>query len=364
MLFNIVLIINICIIYIFINGQQKNDKSSKEKFFLFICFVIMFFLVGFRSYSSGNDTKTYVEVFKICSTLKWNAVNTLLHYDKGYLVFNVLATYFTSNSRIFLLLLSFICNISVYHFVKNNSKNYLVSIILYVSLLFFYSSMTMARQFLSFSIILYSFDFVRKKKVIKFFLLILLASLFHSSAIISLLIYPFYYLKFSHKRAIFMIFISFIIFVFLGRVFNDISSYLNKTTSYIDTLGTVKVANVLYTVVYLIVYVFVVLFLMGRENKKNNSFYLYITLMGFLIYFLSIKISILARAAQYFTIFIIIVIPNIIQDSNNKKEVKSFISIIICVLFILYANTIIYLRPEWNSAFNYSSCIKEKNCTN
>lgn len=362
MQFNIFLLIFIIIFRFFVISFPKLSKETKNLFFLRVCFLVFTILVGFREFNVGNDTSTYLALFKNCSILGWKSIELIANYEKGYLILNVLISLISNSSRFFMIILSIICNYSIYKFIKDNSKNYFVSIIFYITLLFFYSSMTMMRQFVALSIILLGFKYVKNKSLIKFILIVLLASTFHSSAFIALLLYPMYHLKFTNKKVVLILIISIFVYVFLGSLFNNISLYLNKSTAYIDKLGDVKVASVLYTAVYFVIYIFTYVLLKNNKNEKNNSFYLFIALISFLINFLSIKISILSRASQYFTIFIIVILPNIIDQYKFDKRSKPIMYFIICILFIIYSSTIICLRPEWNSAFNYKNCAVSHTC--
>lgn len=60
--------------------------------------------------------------------------------------------------------MSLIFNAGVYYFIKDNSKNYLLSVIMYICMLFYYNSMTMMRQFLALVIVLFSYSALKKEK--------------------------------------------------------------------------------------------------------------------------------------------------------------------------------------------------------
>ena len=364
--FNIGLIISILLIYIGVNSMKNLKREKRESVFLFLSFLLFFILTGWREMTVGNDTQSYINLFKICSTIKWEVINIYTYFETGYLILNILISYISSSSRMFMMIVSLIFNMITYKFIKENSYNYLLSVIMYVCLLFFYSSMTMLRQFFSILIILSGFKYVKKKKIIHFIFTVILASFFHSTAWLALLIYPIYHIKYKKKYVIIIFVASFITILNLGSIFTTISNLIEKNSTYMDNLGDKNMANTLYAITYFLMYLFAIYEIYknekdGKINDENNNFYLYSLLMAAVVNMIAINMNVLSRAALYFNIFSIISLPNIIH--NNVKNIynKKILNVAILLIFVIYSNTIIYFRPEWNSAFNYKSCIIKKN---
>ena len=69
------------------------------------------------------------------------------------------------------------------------------------------------------------------------------------------------------------------------------------------------------------------------------------------------NMNILSRAADYFSIFIIISFPNVIEETVVRKYDKKILNILLLLCFVSYSSVIIFYKPEWNSAFNYSACL-------
>ena len=352
MVFNLSLCAIIIFIY-FITHISKNKKLS-DKVFLLSSFFILFLVVALRKTNIGNDTTEYINIFKNCSIYKWNYLNSNSRYETGYLIFNIILSYFSSNTRFFLIIMSFIFNFSVYKIIKENSKNYLFSILIYINLLFFYQSMTMMRQFLALSVLLLSFNYIKEKKLLKYSLAVLLASSFHITAVLGIFIYPMYNMKFSYKKIFLYTIITLIVATLLNKIFPYLALITNRGEFYSQMIGEAKLANIILFLIYL-VFSFFSYFIVSKKNIESNSFYLYSFIFSTLLYALSINTAILARVGQYFAIFSIISLPNVIYY-NIKKSRLVFDSIII-LLLVLYSSIIMVCRPEWNSAYNYESCI-------
>ena len=357
MIFNLLLCLIIIFLYALIN-LGKQSKETKNKVFLVITFVILFFVVATREMNVGNDTKSYINLFNLCNMYKFDILNMNFYYEKGYLIFNVILNYLNFSPRFFMYIMSFIFNVSAYCFIKDNSKNYLMSVLMYINLLFFYQSMTMMRQFLALAIILmFSFKYVKNKQFLKFLLSIAVASLFHASAIIAVFIYPIYNLKYNRKRVLMIIVSSIIVLLSLKFIYPFIANLINRESYYIDMLGEAKLGNFISMLIFVIMYIFS-LIIVKQKERQDYGFYLYTLLFTAAIYFVSINMAVLSRASQYYAIFSVISLPNLIE--HNVKNNKIIVNIAIVFFMILYSSIVMIYRPEWNSAFNYKSCILPK----
>lgn len=356
MIFNFCLCFAIIILYFFSHLVCK-EKKYKDSIFLILVFLILFILVGSREMTRGNDTMEYIRIFKECGIKGISFFNYNTYYERGYLLFNILVFQFFDKPRIFLYILSFIFNYSVYKFIKDNSKNYLASVLMYITLLFFYQSMSMMRQFFSLSIVLLSFRLVKNRKLFLYIIMIFIASLFHSTAWLALLIYPMYYLKYTRKRVAIIIIFSFIVFIGINEVYPLVSSLLNRSTYYSSMIGNKNFGNFISTLIYLVIYVFS-MHVIKNGSIEKNGFYLYSFIFTMAIFLISINMAVLSRASQYFSILSIVALPNLIEENVTKN--KLFYNMIIFFCFFAYSSCIMIFRPEWNSAYNYKTCIFEK----
>ena len=333
----------------------NGSKKAKNNVFLLIAFFILFFVAATREMTIGNDTPNYLRLFKNCDIYKWHYLSINSYYEEGFVVFNILLSYLHISPRLFLAIMAFIFSFAAYKFIKDNSNNYLMSVLLFINLLFFYQSMTMLRQFLAFSIIiLFGFKYVKEKKLLRYILTIVFASLFHSSAVLAVFIFPLYHMKYSRKTVLLITIGSIVMALFLTRIYPLIASFLDKGTYYMERIGDIKIGNLIAMVMFLLMYVFS-LIVIKKEKRQDYSFYLYALLFSAAIYFVSINMSVLNRATQYYAIFSIIALPNIVEA--NMKESKLIVESIIIGLFILYSSVIMYSKPEWNSAYNYKTCL-------
>lgn len=354
MYFNFLLIILVFIVYLITHFNNNIKKETKDNLFLSVIMIILFVLVATRSLTTGNDTQMYLNVFKNCSALKWDAVIFGGYFEGGYLIFNVLISYISSSPRFFMFVMSFVFNLVIYKFIKDNSNNYFLSVLMYICMLFFYTSMTMMRQFLAMMVILSSLKYVKEKKLPLFILSVILASLFHTSALTCFIIYPIYHIKYTHKKAFIICVVSVFCLLLLQPIVTFLMNLVGRTNYYESQFGSNKLANTLSFTINIVLFLFALM--SKNKNIKNYDFYLYILLISAAVNFISTDMNIISRAADYFDIFAIICIPNIVYSLKNKNT-KMICSLILLIFLALYSGIIMKYRPNWNTAYNYKSCL-------
>lgn len=354
MIFNLMLSLSIVLIYL-LTRIGKRSKKTKDRIFLVIVFVLLFVIVASREMTMGNDTTSYLKMFENSNNSGWDILGVNNHIERGYLAFNVLLGYLHVTPRIFICIMALIFCGTTYKFIKENSHNYLMSVLMFINLLLFYDSMSAMRQFMALSIILYfGFKFIKEKKLFKYILTVLFAMLFHSTALLTIFIYPMYHIKYSRKIDLIIVLCSIIGLILLGEIYPFIASIFNRGGFYVDMIGDAKLGNAISMVIFLSMYLFSI-FITKRDERQKYSFYLYTLLFTSMLYLVSINMAVLSRVALYFAFLSIVSLPNIIEA--NMKESRVVTESIIVGLFILYASIVIVNKPEWNSAYNYKTCL-------
>ena len=353
----IFLIVLIYSIFCLVDHDRKN-----EKLFLILSFFLLFILVGFRSMSTGSDTISYNYSFLAACKYKWKYLS-LSRFEPGFNIFEILMSYITHNVRVFMLVISLVFNYFIYRFIKKYSKNYFLSVMMYICLLFFYDSMMFIRQFFAMIILMsFSYEYAQEKKLIPFVISVFIATQFHITSIVGLLIYPIVNMKLNKKRVFFLIVLSLALLYSIASVSNTIFEILEWNYTYKVRDDSYSLANSLYFITYFIMFIYSYIIIKRKKYiNSNEHFYLYVMLLSSLICLVSIKMNVLSRVASYFTIFSITAFPNVLKENCTKRFALSN-TLFITTILILYSTSIIYFRPEWNTAFNYNICTTENDC--
>ena len=334
--------------------------KNKNKIFLLITFLELFFISGFMNWNIGNDTLNYVNNFiAVISSLDL----TYSHMEKGYLLFNKILSLFTNDAQAILIVTSFFIISTIFYFIYKQSKFIFLSVLLFV-IFQFSVTMCLVRQYMALSIVLLGFSFVIKRQFIKFLLCCLLAMTFHTSAVSAIVLYFIYPLNIKIKNIITILVVTSLIFLFIGPFLNNVFQVLGRYQGYIGSrlMGEeIKTASIVKTLMEFVVFIFCFISYFFVNNKEHNSkfiirpqFFLLSSLLALCIQFISIRGTVLERIAFYFSFFNMISIPAFINCYS--KNIKLILVIIIIGFFILYKSIIFIYRPEWNYVLPFEFC--------
>lgn len=356
------------IIYTIITGILFGNLKSGRNKFIYITLTFGFFIVlsALRSSGVGNDTTEYIRLFENISSAG-NISGYSLRYEAGYLYLNKLLSLLSSNSQIIIIVTSIIIMGGFARFIYKYSNNLFLSVYLFFTLGYFGMSMNTIRLNIAIVVVLFSYDFLREKKLIKFIITVFLASLFHRTAIIFLLAWPITKLKFSRKTIGVSVVCSVSLYMFfpiilqLALKFFPIYQYYVGST-YLD--GNTRLASVMNFLVGLSILVFGIYTNYHNKerielsNKLKNTYsndagnMLLLLLTGVSITLVSFNFNLLDRVGDYFFVFSIVYLPNAINSIRDKNK-KLIFGFIVVVLFFVYSTMIQIMRPDWNVIYPY-----------
>lgn len=179
----------IVLLFVLICAYQYKSYLSerKKRNILIISLMPVFCLLAFKSENVGADTMNYIRMFNTSGELL--AVDNESRIELGYQYMVILLNRISdSNQSLFIASALFIC-ISLFSFLKRTATNPPLALFFFLTMGFLQFSLTGIRQAISIAITLYAMTFIQQKKVLKFLAIILLAALFHKSALFSLPLY-------------------------------------------------------------------------------------------------------------------------------------------------------------------------------
>lgn len=336
MIIYIVSIIMICInMYIF----RKNNK-----YFCISSGIILWLLIALRHISIGlNDTENvYLPYFEMITQM--NIVD-ILNYewmpDKLFYIVMKLISIITSNYQVFIAIMAIPFTVFVMVIIYKYSKQPLLSVIIFISLYYAYAFFLM-RQVIAMGIVFYSFKHIKNRKVLKFIITILIASLFHNTAVIFLIAYPICrYIKFGVKNYIAII-VAYLIaklssnlilqiveyIDFSGRITNGIIHNIYQMSDDISIVGLLITVSIL--IISTIYYK-----KLEDEEKDEANYLLNLSTIGSTIYCFSGAITEFYRVALYFSLFNVLLLPNTLSSKKNKKDLLVY-EIVIGLIFVIY----------------------------
>jgi len=326
----------LCMFFLVLSGINKKNKKI---YVLFSALVLLIF-ASFREYifseqQIGNDYYSYMKWFD-------NIWNIEISISNDFL-FNILMLFinkFTGNYLVFIFITSFLWVYSIYKFSIDNSKNYIFTILLFLTFGIFELGFSAIRQAMAISVFLLSFNYIKQKKLFKYIVGIVIASLFHSSAIILLFIYPFINMKLSiTKKTMLLIIIAIIITLLIssGMYEELLIKFVPDYELKYENIGSELNSN--YTVFGISILTFVMLYMLdtAKQNlvKKDNPEYMYLLLLCLFSYIATLHPT-LGRMLQYFMPAIPLIVPTILYYEKGKDVQKIGNLAVISIFLIIF----------------------------
>lgn len=329
-----------CILFVIIfqrmarNGRMTYILSQKAS--LITCVLLLATVQGFRAYSVGTDTKSYVEMF--------------LYPDKygheiGFKLLCDAIRWISDSPSMFLFTCALIINGGVAIACYKMSEIPCLSMLLWVFLYYYFASFNAIRQYLAIALLLNGYCYARSKKWLKYLFCLIMAVSFHQSAIIGI-VFALIPIIDNGKRAHALVVTAIILMTscipilwesiesFVIRYFPKYGTYFAQQADYVTSGGGIRqsIINVAICASFL--------FLVDNRSESRCK-YDAILLLSVLLSFLQMWILMFDRFLWYFEVFSIMAIPEVAKQSNSKIDSQSkmvylvFVVLAAC-LFMLY----------------------------
>ncbi|MBR6778572.1 MAG: EpsG family protein [Clostridia bacterium] len=338
-----------------------DSKLKKILNFIFkfrlISVLALVIISTFRCYSVGADTLNYRIEFENFKSLSIKDCFASSRFEIGYLLTTMIIAKIGLSFRFVILLSSLFTAYCFIRFIKEFSPNKCMSIVMFVGLGLFAQSLNIIRHIIALDFVLLSIILLFKNKIFKSIILVLIASLFHVTALVAILFVGFKYLKLSYPLLIIIITTAVVgIFIFpYAMKFIEQITPLNFYTQYFVVqkykfYAEPGLIDNLYSIALTVI--FIVLLLarkylteLNEQEKKHYDFYLIVYLFVPLIRLAGFVLkaqSLLNRLNVYFFFALIILLPMFLKGFKLNKNFKfiavgaSYI-IILCYMYYFYA---------------------------
>lgn len=301
---------------------------------IFFCIYVLLILISGTRNNVGIDYKSYENIFY---NIKNGFVNlSNIGFEYGYYFINKIVPSFW---LLLLIIAIFSCSLKL-KFIKDNSEVIFISIFLYFTGYFLRFDMGILRQSIALAILMYSIKFIEKKNLSVFITVILISTLFHSTAIIFLIVYPLANKNYSLKKIYIILAISMILsFTSIGNLVYELIGIFNDSIigeKLVVYSQDIKFSYHLIDINMLKRGIFLIIFANVIKNKYSNNkkynIYLNIYLIGVCIYYIFKSVAIISdRGSTYFNFIEILLFPIILKAYKNF-----IIKFLIIALIIVY----------------------------
>ncbi len=328
------------LLFSFFYGLYDNGLQAKKKknYNIIIFFVIYFFLLAFRDVSVGIDLSSYLYYFNRVESMSWKAIVDYNAVELGYLFLNKAIQYISKDFQVFLGVAAAICCIPMAFLYYKESENGVISILLYLTATsIFVLNFSGLRQAIAIAFAVPAFYCVKNKKIIKFIILVFIATFFHTSAWIMLIMYPVYHIKLGAKHAALLITPAvFVTFLFRNQIFNFLLKFVGE--EYEEKYSSTE--NTGATTMIILIALFVIFSFIGvdkaKEDSEFNGFRNILVISLFLQLFATVN-NVAMRFNYYFLLFLPITVTKVMNRASERdKSIMTVISIIFILFFTFY----------------------------
>lgn len=208
-------------------------------------------------------------------------------------------------------------------------------VVFYSFPLFYFPSLSIMRQWVAISIIFFSYKYIEDKKILNFFLCILIAGLFHKTAFLLGILYFISYLNIKKESLLFLFFISFFSKGFLEKLLLLDLPVISKYKVYVLTsLG--RGGRIIFFLIILLYFGILITIYLDKKFYEQNKNVIIYTCFGCYIYIALIDLGHLGpRMSSYFIIFMLYFLDDAERVIKNKFKIKKYIFILVELLFLV-----------------------------
>lgn len=340
------------------------NKNKQKGLYIIIVFGLLAYIAACRAYFIGVDTPQYFRAYRVIGLLDWTQV-IHLRYEYGFLALCKLLNYISRNPQFLIAFSSIFIMSSVGFFIYKYSPNISLSSYLFIALASYSMYMNIMREAIAVAIILLGFPFLRNKRFLSFSVVVLVAGLFHTTALFCIVLIAVCQKKYTKR--IFVTYIGvFALILFATKpilkkvilLYPFYNEYLDSEFDFTNYFGTL----IIVAIYSLILAVGLSLYWTrgGREAFiKQPKWFKDFDLMAHMLSLIiltsiaGMQMNCLLRLKEYFMPSSWIWLPALFSLILTKKEKGFFVyNLIACAgLYFIIVNT---YRPEWHGVVPYS----------
>lgn len=349
-----------------------NKTRYSQKNFLILTTIIMIFFYGLRASTVGSDTISYINMFIEDGSQPLSNLWTYMWKEKSpafvlceWLFYRILPF-----PQLWLIVTSAFFFIAFSKFIYENSETPVYSYFMFFTI-FGTFQMTGVRQSCAMAVFMFAYQYIKKKKLFKYLLMIGLAYLFHKSAIVLLPIYWFKNRKV--RRFDVLIIVAVIVAIYRNRL--ELFDYIKGFTSYnhfemLQHGEPINFSLMIYATTLLSFLLYCILAEKVRRVKSKNNIELhmqmierdlpYYSLYTNSMYFASFFMPLVAvngsvrRIVMYYALFMVIIVPKGISALFPEQRMQVILKSLLGALLIY-----LLLSGVAGSSYAYSLCFFE-----
>lgn len=348
MIFHALLVFVSVLVAIFAGQQASLSKARAVLFFAFLCIYIFMAI----RYDYGNDYMAYLDIFNESADID---IDSLYQYEgRSEIGWVLLCSFFNSIGFFgFVAVLSFFNCVVYYHLISKYCPReyYWLAIFIYlVDVNNMLVQLSALRQSVAVAIFVLAVDFLVQRKLLSFLMMVFTASLFHTTALVCLLLAPLPYLAFRKER--FFVFMYIAAYFILYILVDKLAPVVNSAISVLfERYEVYQDATTVGSGVGMLIWSAIFVFLMHYSSflLPREKLLLKVGAISFLILPFGLIVSMMTRIGMYFQAILIVAIPLIFHSVESKFIRYLFLALYVTIT--LYGYYLFFHSPVWMNKF-------------
>lgn len=345
----------VLILLVIVPGFFSKSRRNIDIYFSWV-FLLLLSISTLRGYVVGGDLLNYLPKFKEIADSPWSELFT--RYDKYGFLFTlyIKCSSVISTNLTWYLFTTSLFNLSVpLFFIKKYCKIPWLGIFLYIALGYYTNTFNSVRSSMSLACGMIAIDFLIREKKSYAFLWSIIAIEIHKT------IFPILLLLFlgKIKPTFWKLTIAISTSIIVANAFGlasimDVLIFYKEMNNYSDSSLPMEMGGKGYNLLILdIIILYTCYFIQKRNPNRLNFFFIMILTMATCIQAATPLYSLLTRIAYFFTVYMIVLIPNTIVGGFTKESRKFCIAAVLAIALLYFKMFI--MTPSDQFAFKSNS---------
>lgn len=301
-----------------------------------VFFLMLIVILSLRDELIGNDTGGYRRFFESYSAMSLRQVMANKS-DILYWLLNWLVGQFTRDFQVFLAVVAVITVAPIASVYGKDREHGFLKCVLFMNMTVFIMLFSGLRQSVALAMGMVAYEYVVRKKPLRFLLFALIAFGFHHSAFIILLYYPLCHFTFKRRHLWFVIPAILAVFIFNKPIFTFAAQAMNSVFGEKYDGETTETGAYAMLILFAIFTVFAYVLpdekLMDKETLGQRN----LLLMALMLQCFAPVHVLAMRLNYYFIIFIPVLIPKILKyHKRSLKKLTIASQVVMIGFFVLY----------------------------
>lgn len=334
----IILVILIFVSHGIVNKLDMND-NTKKKVFLIFTGLLFILLASLRHESVGADTSDYWLDYEVGRSATFKEVITNWGENKAYYWLNGIFSRTGAPIQVWFGFLGLAAVGPVFYLIYKYSDNLLFSVLLYLIVGTYMFTLAGLKQTVAMTFLIFAFVQVVNRKPLLFLLFVAIATFFHQTSIVFIIVYPLAKIKSLQLQTVLYSAMTLLAFFNAVPILQTVidfldnehyESYLNEDSQYSLVSFSIQLLMLLVCLLYS---------KNSKTDKHTQAVFFTISFLGIAMQAYASSFASLFRLSVYFNNGLIILMPNSIktEPNNNYRRILEWAAMAVFISYYVYS---------------------------